>query len=321
MKWRGSRKRKCHFDEIFITGCTGSCHQNDAIPFQFLSASVLPGGAESDRWLPETTNEWKTSALGSWYSFDTNCAFEIKPDTSFSAQRNNLGWLSGLGNVGDGINHTGIILCMRPAKERRRYIVMSSPIGWAHTQNDPCHICSGSNRIQSKNRTWVLGKIKTCETGWRHNIEKFFAQPALCEGNPSANSVLSSHMPSNADIQSSILIVNLLAEQFVEQTVELWVIWDGMAHMWRHCNDKLGLTFLNISWRLHKTPQRNRVSKKSNGRFSGQLVNMDSWRVPRSLYVPGSQNRYTCDKVHEFESTMRHRFHSVLYMIYMTSQQ
>ena len=32
---------------------------------------------------------------------------------------------------------SGIILCMSPANERRRYIVTSSPIGWAHTQNDP----------------------------------------------------------------------------------------------------------------------------------------------------------------------------------------
>ena len=32
---------------------------------------------------------------------------------------------------------TGIILCMRPANERRCYIVTSSLIGWAHTQNDP----------------------------------------------------------------------------------------------------------------------------------------------------------------------------------------
>ena len=34
--------------------------------------------------------------------------------------------------------YAGIILCMRPANERRRYIVTSSLIGWAHTQNDPC---------------------------------------------------------------------------------------------------------------------------------------------------------------------------------------
>ena len=31
----------------------------------------------------------------------------------------------------------GIILWIRPVNERRRYIVTSSLIGWAHTQNDP----------------------------------------------------------------------------------------------------------------------------------------------------------------------------------------
>ena len=40
---------------------------------------------------------------------------------------------------------TGIILCMHPANERRRYIVTSPLIGWVHTQNEPwdvtaCHI-------------------------------------------------------------------------------------------------------------------------------------------------------------------------------------
>ena len=35
------------------------------------------------------------------------------------------------------IYHTGIILCMHPANENWCYIVTSSLIGWAHTQNDP----------------------------------------------------------------------------------------------------------------------------------------------------------------------------------------
>ena len=35
-----------------------------------------------------------------------------------------------------GTNHVGIILHMRPANERRRYIVTSSLIGWAHAQYD-----------------------------------------------------------------------------------------------------------------------------------------------------------------------------------------
>ena len=33
-------------------------------------------------------------------------------------------------------SHAWVILCMRPANERRRYIVTSPLIGWAHTQND-----------------------------------------------------------------------------------------------------------------------------------------------------------------------------------------
>ena len=34
--------------------------------------------------------------------------------------------------------YPGIILGMGSANERRRYIVTSSLIGWAHTYNDPC---------------------------------------------------------------------------------------------------------------------------------------------------------------------------------------
>ena len=36
------------------------------------------------------------------------------------------------------IRAPGIILCMRPANERRRYNVTSFLIGWAHPRNDPC---------------------------------------------------------------------------------------------------------------------------------------------------------------------------------------
>ena len=43
-------------------------------------------------------------------------------------------WISGNPQITD---YAGIILCMRPSNERRRYNVTSSLIGWAHTQNDP----------------------------------------------------------------------------------------------------------------------------------------------------------------------------------------
>ena len=37
----------------------------------------------------------------------------------------------------DSCDRAGIILCMCPANERRRYNVTPSLNGWAHTQNDP----------------------------------------------------------------------------------------------------------------------------------------------------------------------------------------
>ena len=42
-------------------------------------------------------------------------------------------------NIKDGKDlSTGISLGMRPANGRRRYIVTTSLIGWAHTKIDPC---------------------------------------------------------------------------------------------------------------------------------------------------------------------------------------
>ena len=48
-----------------------------------------------------------------------------------------------------------IILCMHPANERLCYIVTSSPIGWAHTQNDPW----GSH-------SWEKLPIYHSDSGW-----------------------------------------------------------------------------------------------------------------------------------------------------------
>ena len=36
--------------------------------------------------------------------------------------------------------NTGLILCLRPANERRRYKVTPSLIGWAQTNNQPCNV-------------------------------------------------------------------------------------------------------------------------------------------------------------------------------------
>ena len=55
-----------------------------------------------------------------------------------------------------------IILWMRPANERRRYIVTSSLIGWAHPQNDPCLFYSEPVPKSPSNdfsgQTWALSQ-------------------------------------------------------------------------------------------------------------------------------------------------------------------
>ena len=38
------------------------------------------------------------------------------------------------------VDNARIILCMRPANERRRQNVTPSPIGWAHSQNYTCNV-------------------------------------------------------------------------------------------------------------------------------------------------------------------------------------
>ena len=53
----------------------------------------------------------------------------------------------------EGVTTAGVILCMRPANERRRYNVTSSLIDWVHAQNDPCKRVDSSGAGQ-------LGPVK-----------------------------------------------------------------------------------------------------------------------------------------------------------------
>ena len=59
---------------------------------------------------------------------------------------------------------------MRPANESRRYIVTSSPIGWAHTRKGPC-VCidwwqvRGKKKNKNKKRTKRKKEKKTMKQG------------------------------------------------------------------------------------------------------------------------------------------------------------
>ena len=79
----------------------------------FLHFWPLWGESNSDWLIPLTKGQW--------------CRSLIFLDVS----------LNKMGNQSSGQWFAVIILWMRPANERRHYIVMLSLIGWAHAQNDP----------------------------------------------------------------------------------------------------------------------------------------------------------------------------------------
>ena len=70
--------------------------------------------------------------------------------------------------MSDFINSTvpGINLWMCPANDRRRYIVTSSLIGWAHTPNDPCCAYLWASTISTlrprQNGRYVTDNISKC---------------------------------------------------------------------------------------------------------------------------------------------------------------
>ena len=79
------------------------------------------------------------------------------------------------------VPHTGIILCMCSANERR-YIVTSSPISWVHTQNDPCAHMLYSIVMQSicfKGLTHVekiMQDQQKCDQHNSHDMHFFFSR-------------------------------------------------------------------------------------------------------------------------------------------------
>ena len=73
---------------------------------------------------------------------------------------------------------TGIILYMRPANKRRRYIVMSSLIGWAHAHNGPCSQWVNALRFENllatiSSLTTFISNMKKKENllAWQENFE------------------------------------------------------------------------------------------------------------------------------------------------------
>ena len=73
------------------------------------------------------------------------------------------------------LNHTTtfrhLILCMRLANKRRRYLVTSSLIGWAYVQNDPCRLFP--TRCSHWCRSLMIINSLTTTSIFRHLPTKF----------------------------------------------------------------------------------------------------------------------------------------------------
>ena len=119
----------------------------------------------------------------------------------------------------------GIILCMRPANERRRYNVTSSLIGWAHTQIDLCvpHHLTDDTPPRGRHRRELREKRQRPEIWWRHTWTRSLHYWPFGRG---------IHWPpSRRAFMLSFL--GCYPKQATEQTVELLAVWDAMTSLCR----------------------------------------------------------------------------------------
>ena len=136
---------------------------------------------------------------------------------------------------------SGIILCMHSANERWLYIVTSSLIGWAHTQNEHAECIEASTRWSPLcNFHFQIyffdRKIKHFDSSrLRHDMETI--STLLCE----ESSGFPYQRISNMELWC---LLCCKPEQTVAQIVELPVIWDAMVLLWRHSNVWNWLMFL-----------------------------------------------------------------------------
>ena len=111
-----------------------------------------------------------------------------------------------------------IILCMHPANERRRYIVMPSLIGWVHTQNDPC-----------------IPACKFSLTKYLHNVDAYWLKCRLgmLKGSMTIK-IVTTAMGSLFVMEGTQL--NFMFNPFKELLNELYsniALWNkALCHMW-----------------------------------------------------------------------------------------
>ena len=139
---------------------------------------------------------------------------------------------------------SGIILCMRPANERRRYTVTSCLIGWAHTQNDPWPWqCWG-----------MIGNINTCLTHWGRETHICISKLTIIG---SDNGLSPDRCQAIIWTSAGILLIGHLGTNFSEILIEIITFSFKKMHLkvssakWRPCC--LGLNVLHVSLKQFNT--------------------------------------------------------------------
>ena len=119
---------------------------------------------------------------------------------------------------------------MGSANERRRYNVTSSLIDWAHTQNDPQH----ESNVMMTGPSIAVGLIDWHFTSWWRHANAF-PSLAFCKENPPRESIDAGGFPNKRPVLKAIVSFWFKPDHFVEQTIDLPLIWDAPILKWRHC--------------------------------------------------------------------------------------
>ena len=110
------------------------------------------------------------------------------------------------------LEHSGIILYMRPANERWCYIVTSSLIGWEHRQNDPSILWNG---LDLRNPGVEVTQVRFIpfSIGDISHITKQYIQITFLSGGCHNSSAVSAHIKYEHDITYITTVLMILKNE------------------------------------------------------------------------------------------------------------
>ena len=134
---------------------------------------------------------------------------------------------------------SGIVFCMRQAKERRRYIVTSFLIDWAHSQNAPCMVLFGIRTIVGVvcKKSVIQNSACWCNENawWRHQTGTLSVLLAFCEGN---HRLSTGGFPSQRPVTRSFYVFfHLHLNKRLSKQARCRWFKTPSCSLWHHCNE------------------------------------------------------------------------------------